>query len=287
MDCVYHYTSLLALHSMLNNSLDKDYLAFWASDITMMNDPDELSYGISKAKEYLSRLENIKRIPKQKRLSPLIKSYSELPYKQLELTKDIPSLYAISFSEDSDSLPMWRTYSNGAKGVCVKVCDSVIKTYVTKNHSLGFPDDINIEITDGIRAAEMEYGDIEEDSSAARLITSKFDEYLNEAPDEKLKASTLALIQLYGGMLVKRQEFQYEKEHRLYGGFKSSRQYRISPNGMLIPYVELHIKKNLIKEVILGPAFNRANVVPLMKMLYDAGLNKIPIRNSAIHFRNM
>lgn len=287
IEYLYHYTSLSALQSMLKNTQDKDELVFWASDITMMNDPDELAYGVSKTKEYLSKLESIKSVPKQKRLSPLIKSFSELPNMQLEMARDLPSLYAISFSEDGDSLPMWRTYSDSAKGVCLKVCDYIINTQVIKSKSLWRPDDVNVKITDGIRAAVMCYGEIKEDSSAARLITNKFEEFLKELHDDNQKENTLAFIKIYGGMLVKRPEFQYEKEHRLYDGFKSPRHYRISPQGMLIPYVELPIKKNLIKGIILGPEFNRANEVPLMRMLCDAGLGKISFARSKIHFRNM
>lgn len=281
MDYVYHYTSLSALYSILKGSIGNEALTFCASDITMMNDPDELAYGISKAKEYLVKLEKKKRLPKDKRLSHLIKHYLVSDNKQLELTRDITTLYAISFSEDGDNLPMWRSYGDECKGVCIKICDSEYKVNTKQN---GIYD---VKIEDRLHASKMEYGDIKEDSSVARFIKEYLEEYLKDASDEEKQYNSLAFIQLFGGMFVKRPEFKYEREHRLYKNTGKERHYRLNTKGRLIPYIKIPINKDLIKSITLGPAFDNVNKVPLMRLICDAGLGKISFANSAIHFRNI
>src|ERR1035437_6854562 len=91
----YHYTSVDGLFGII------EYNCLHATNISYMNDPSEEEYFQIILKKFLSQ-NNISN-----------KTYSTLYNNSYKNVFDNPEKYIISFSELSDSLPMWNYYSKG------------------------------------------------------------------------------------------------------------------------------------------------------------------------------
>ncbi|WP_394245453.1 DUF2971 domain-containing protein [Vibrio astriarenae] len=77
--------------------------AFWATQLSKMNDPSEVIGGINALRQILSTRPNTK----------------NENYNLEDCSKEVP--FACSFSEDSDSLDQWRSYADDAKGVAIGI----------------------------------------------------------------------------------------------------------------------------------------------------------------------
>lgn len=120
-DVIYHYTSLHTLNEMIKG-IDQDhrFITFWASDVRAMNDPSEMRYGFEEVKKFILKWEEDNHVNESDRLSH---------YFQPEYLTDFvyPSLYAVSFSADSNNLAMWNMYGDNRKGVNIHLFDSSVE----------------------------------------------------------------------------------------------------------------------------------------------------------------
>ncbi len=287
---IYHYTSLSSFVNILKDTQKHDYITFWASGIAVMNDPGEILYGIKKTKDFLVTWENEKSISEEVKLSTYIND------KDCKENCGLSDFYAVSFSENKDNLPMWTSYGDNGRGINIEVCDIdyEIKAKSEKWHGFDIYTDIQVNIKDGIRASDMEYGDIgtQKDSICKKLIVKQYEDFLKLVEGRSSEIDTyrqkaVEMIKAFGAMLVKGKAYEYEHEKRVYGLSNGKRYYRMNKKGTLIPYVTVKVPKRLITGITLGPAFEKVNKLPLMQLLENVGLGNIKPSTSLILYRNI
>lgn len=98
--------------------------------------------------------------------------------------------------------------------------------------------------------------------------------------------------------IIKHSCFEYEKEHRMVASIKINRdidgkiiipqfvKYRMNKNGNIIPYIEIEIPIESIKEIILGPCANSDIIGNSLSLEMDScGFGRIPIIPSSLPYR--
>lgn len=102
--CIYHYTSVQALHGIL------DYGEFWATNSGFLNDKTEFNYTYKLFEEYiLNRIRNT--VFREKIINAFrikVEKNRSLPC----LTGTLYGKYVISFSTCPDNLLLWTEFSN-------------------------------------------------------------------------------------------------------------------------------------------------------------------------------
>lgn len=100
--CLYHYTSITTLYSILKNK------EFWFGSTATMNDSKEVRYFIESLRDELRR--NIS--------ADKIGQCDEFFEKVLDrINNEYP--YAMCFSKLEDDAAQWERYADNAKGVCI------------------------------------------------------------------------------------------------------------------------------------------------------------------------
>ena len=100
---VYHYTDDKGLWGILSSG------KFWINSVFNLNDPSEITHGVSIACQVFSHL--------AAQLSTLevdfVEKFTSLTRQGL---RDVAKFYALSFSFDYDDLAPWRSYANDGRG---------------------------------------------------------------------------------------------------------------------------------------------------------------------------
>lgn len=103
-DVMYHYTSRVALHSILTKR------HMWATDLKVMNDPEELRYG---AKVINERLRRAARFRPNEVKTAFLRTFEESFWKVIA---EPSTSFSISFSEHPDLPHQWLDYADGGTG---------------------------------------------------------------------------------------------------------------------------------------------------------------------------
>lgn len=99
---LYHYTTI---ETLVNGIIREDSsVCLWATHCEFMNDPTELQDGIAFVSNLLSKLK-----PEKTK-----EEYVKLLYKRLS------DVFLVSFSQKSNSLPLWNTYGNRGNGIAIE-----------------------------------------------------------------------------------------------------------------------------------------------------------------------
>ena len=174
-----------------------------------------------------------------------------------ELMKQYENMFLLSFSENEDSLPMWNAYSNNSTGVAI-----------------GFN-----------RIQSLSKNDVALKCWYNTKELAKELKYYQHS--EKYEIVSYALMKHMPQML-KNAAFEYEKEIRLIGDFKSSRVKFREKNGYIIPYKEVFFAKEQVKTITLGPCQYPENAKFSLRQLLDSrGFEHVKIIQSNIPFRNI
>ncbi|QNU66517.1 DUF2971 domain-containing protein [Ruminiclostridium herbifermentans] len=211
---VYHFTSVSALHSIIENN------SIRLTDCTFMNDRYEyiecLKMVISTAKEMLKERE-----PNTKYNEILIEMqeyYNERVKEYISNLNDgwYRSFYILSMSTISDSIPMWNYYSNSS-GICIEFDKAELYDMFSKKVDLSNNPKAMREVN--IRQFRCLY----DESSKKKLIRKMIEISLPEiaesySVDEQKKRSGLYVyfsntIRNFSH-IFKRAEFIYENEYR-------------------------------------------------------------------------
>lgn len=234
MKYIYHYTSIRSLPDLLHtpndiesnfiedngNNLDYGYyMDFHAGDINLMNDT----------------LENklVKNI--FKKISYHLRSSAE--YAQWIHGK----LYAVSFSTESDYIPLWRIYAAENSGICLKFQYNAIEDAV-KN--------INNNTFVNIQAGLCQYLSKTEFKNKLQIVLSEIASANNESSTSGWHKLNDAFVQ---SAFCKLRAFEYEKEYRLAAFVNSDCHIKQGKYG-LSPYYPIKIPMRLLKEIIIGPS---------------------------------
>ncbi len=298
-ELVYHYTTTECFQKILENSIDKKTgkiteFKFWASSIYAMNDPTEFLHGYSLICKELPKMErSIGIIDDKYKLSVLDVAQCEIDVKnkQNNITEaiydsdDIPFILSFVKQECRDFLPMWSTYANNGNGICLGFCNN--------EYQIDFAEgDYNVELLHRLHASDVSYDGIDDIANRTLLnfYSNSYEKYRNYESKELMscKIRCLAQMALIGAPYHKHEAYRYEQESRLIKFCKNANQvkYRSSERGRFIPYLEVPIKKDFLKEIIIGPCADGVALKrDIKKELNKYGVYDIEIIPSRVPYR--
>lgn len=249
MELVYHYTTLEALIGILR----RDILLFRATNCLYQNDRNELKEGI----DAINRFYGIQ--------------IQEASFR---------SYYITCFSKNNDSLPMWGMYAANGGGVALgldinKICinyTGMVKCSYGK-------DDIDLRLGNVLN--------LNKNGKTFNLTESGFNQ-VNVSEEEKEHQKINLLIETC--LSSKNKSYEYEGEFRCFveDVDKKNEIHFKSRNGIIVPYIEVRIPKDALKQIIVGPTLNtditKISILHFLSLLdYDA--RNIDIRSSCVPYR--
>ena len=293
METVCHYTTIESFLKMVENIScheGKCCLTFWATSIYAMNDPSEFLYGYNLLKEsVLPGIEKELGITENSlKLSNVWNNFIGRTKPQGEVDDLIDYIYGnhetpfiVSFSKKKDFLPMWNTYSNKGRGVCL--------CFNNKEYALNKNDIADSKILNKLHAMDVSYGEIDEVIRGS--IKNIYEEYYQNykgISDKQQQVVTMTniLITLIVVFSPKHKTYDYEQESRLVELKKGNKdvKYRCSKNGRLIPYIEVNVKLEYLEKIIVGPCVDSESVIRELKNLLIP-YNITKIEPSSIPYR--
>lgn len=240
---VYHYSTwdVLFRGILSSNNVNNGCAVLRAYSVNYMNDSSEglnIPRGLSRSED---------RSMEGKQSSIVTKDGSEEPcpaieqplYKRRKLMEEINAhqnkqkLFSVSFSKESDLLPMWNYYGHDGHGL-----------------SIGF--DAHHIVNQGYDLVECIYD---------KALTEALAEYMY---DSCYWISEPEPITIDLNMISKDSHFEYEKECRIplrqhYGNYCITKRDQFHPikydikRGVISPYVEVFVPLEAIKEIWIGP----------------------------------
>lgn len=162
--------------------------------------------------------------------------------------------YFVCFSKHSDCLPMWNMYGGNGHGIALKF-----------NRFQQTMDD------EWILKCEYDF----------KHVQSNFITFLKE--DIRVAIMYLSLLPF----IMKHMAYSYEAETRFISSFSSvPTKYRYR-QGLVIPYKEIFVEKELLESIIIGPSANQNKVEEsLRQFLDDNNLSHVKIERSTIPYRS-
>lgn len=250
-EVLYHYTSIDILEKILTESIGKKYFILRGTHIEYLNDYQELKLAIENMQHLIEEFERNGNDKQNKELS------KNLNYNKWKTIINwgglLTDFYITSFSENSDSLPMWNIYGNNGNGVAIGCKKTHKETknertrwgkcfYSTDRFKKLFNDKVFQIIYDNI---DFENGNL---SISGDLVFNN--------------------LSFYFGIL-KHASYEFEKEWRLMKQLNIERNtIKFHPsNGILKPFVENKFSKSDLKKIVLGPCADKELSERSVKML--------------------
>lgn len=257
---LYHYTALNALLGICRNRK----LVFWATRYNCLNDPLEFAM--------------------YKKLQSYAKEFcldNGLPY---DADFEVHP-YIISFCKKRDDLTMWRLYGSEGNGIMLSLDYEVLE----KSHFAVTTDNTGQQKRlHNDYLMPVEYYNEDTELEKYNLCLEHFvAKYSLDAQDALL--TTCAFI--------KRDDYEIKGEYRYarmnYNGFEANGPenmidysemgmdvlYRTRGNS-IVPYIEVELPTNVLKEIILGYQMDDSSVEQLKNVLQNRGYCDVVIRFS-------
>lgn len=242
---VYHYTNANAFLSILQNK------SLWASHILFQNDKKEALYSLDLLNEVLKEKEN-----------DFKNNYFDIK----EIFENIKTFtgqntFTISFTEKRDDLNQWRGYANTPISYCIGFSPNELKEIQIKNiiQKHNKKNDPKVEII----TSTLFYSCIYDVNLQKQLIRTIIDKQFYNKTYKKGELTNFGMAAqimtdfLPVSTLYKHPSFSEEKEFRLV--FENVQNDKIKirmGKDRFIPYLEVPITPNNIKDIIIGPCDN-------------------------------
>ncbi len=287
---VYHYTSLTALISIIEDQ------CLWATNAFFLNDKSEFKHGVNIVKETLDSITN-------EESQNILKAIGT----QIEEVFNAEK-YVTCFSKKGDLLSQWKSYGNNGTGV-----------------SIGFfPHKLISSLLGSISGKDIIYDRKKQDNSIIAIINEAvefFKPKLNEfewQDGQYLKAVGAIVVQLLQNFITgyKDPAFEEEQEYRI--EFDSNKNLKNSMDKnfkiffranekLIIPYTKIYTKskehsnnkaqdneainqtitKLPIEEIIIGPSPNQDDIINgLQKLLKENLYLSVKIIKSKVPYRS-
>ena len=257
MKTIYHYTSVDALLGMLKEySTNNKALKMWATNAIFLNDPSEYGYGKDVSRNLLREIEDELEIDESARLSNLMYSDGMRQFfTQFEKdTSSIPTAiydsipYVISFSLESDSLPMWTSYGKNGSGIAIGINREALEKHLK---SLGD----NQPFT--IRNCHYDFESNEwlEIKNSIKYQYELILQIANGGEENEVYVKQIDIIRLLNNQLspfIKHEGYRHEQEVKCKVYKAKEIKFRES-QGSLVPYVEVDIPIDCVEEIVIGP----------------------------------
>lgn len=244
---IYHYTNLNALISILSN----DEILLWATNVSYLNDPNEILEGIDTVQKIWS-----------KPIHP----------------GSFRNYYVSSFSKDQDSLVMWSQYASKGNGCALGFDRDIITPSFL----------FMVNCTYGIEETSKSLSDILNLTQKGHFVVLDGPPLSKEQIIEfKNTNDTNILIQTC--LSAKNISYRHENEFRgvIYEDNTSNIRFRQTLN-FIAPYTIVKIPKHALKQIVIGPNSNELIVLQSilhMLRLKDYDLNEIELVSSKVPFR--
>ena len=262
MSLIYHYTSLPALQSIIQNR------SVWCSDLRYLNDYQEVRIGQETIRNFADLV-----------FSHFGKSEATklLQEKLYEISEDSITAFSTCFSKNSDQLSQWRGYGIDGKGVAI-----------------GF-DRSEFEAATDLNVRDVIYGSsslVKEIEPRVKLYVGELEEHhrKNDDPHDLLYKMKGELLQVI--FSTKGDAFAEEEESRLIillsEAQKRTIRYR-SNDIFLIPYVNLEVGEKMkacIKEIVVGPSSHQQEIArSINEFMRFSGYVDVEINTSSASYR--
>lgn len=216
---------------------------------------------------------------------------------QLTHVKETEAIaYICSFSNNADSLDMWRYYSKDEAGVALRLVRSTLESTVK---SKGFFNSDSDQI--GVfNIYDVIYDDSQKIKTTEYLILKVIEKINNEKTDRKERSSKFAKdfnsIFWNKRFCFKHPCFKNEEEVRIVlmtpkdsssidtYGKKPYKIFHRTNNGMLIPYIEIDFPKKTLKEIKHSPISPIENIISTKSFIADFNDN-IRVTQSSLPIR--
>lgn len=247
---VYHYTTLSAIPGIIG----KKCLCFWATHRAFLNDPQEGIFGRSILKDILPGF-----------------SYC-----------DNYETFILSLSANINSIPMWTSYADGGKGVALKLSTKVLLDVrpAINITPCFYGREARLEAQKMVDMTKLGIIDLRQDSNSPDNPIN------NKSKTEEIRSYTQ--MRMYINLLnsIKEEYYRYEEEFRIYNGATPDSVKFRERKDVLIPYIEMSFPKQVLSEIIIGPANSKelasSSITQLLKY---RDYNNVLVTKSRMQFR--
>lgn len=231
LERVCHYTSMDTFIRIIEGTKD-DCSIFHAGSIYTMNDRKEMILGYEFIKKYLPDVEKELKVSNEDRLLNMYPDETRNKeiydyFGDTMINDDITS-FVVSFSGQSDILPMWSLYGDIGAGICLEFAPYRIKEYYKQlpNHTF-----VSIERC-RYNEEEIKLYLMNSLKIVYRLFLENVDKDKRKQPLEKAKY--LATMCNLLGTCIKHEGFAYEQEIRMIF-------YKDKENWLFKPTIDYHL----------------------------------------------
>ena len=288
-DCqIFHYTSPVGLNGILTNN------ALRFTDRNYLNDYSEGRYVLELCLK--SRFE----LSLPKKYRDFYRKTCKRLYNNLSVKKR--HVYQCSFSLDKDNLSLWNYYTknDGVKGYNIGFNSNELKESLILNDKI--PQNHGIKVFGG----KVIYN-VRKQKEIVKNIVNDFSTVIQENIDNdnccRIAIEVLFEKILQVGAFFKSNCFKNEKEFRLVIFFVAvwdektksvkfmllnKRATTYEKNGLLIPYVDIEFKTNVLREIVISPTLSFEEICGNIKnalKLHSYNENQIQISKSNIPVR--
>jgi hypothetical protein len=279
---IYHYTDDVGLRGILESG------QLWLSDIFSLNDPSELSHGLSQAVNLLNK--KVENSPPEKRV--FAEHFSNFLTFGL---KNTAHYFVCSFSYDNDDLGQWRAYADNGRGFALGFdAHSLVNIFQQVSRIAGaeastFPvtydDKQLVNIHSQLIEAVYPLISLPQNKSHNSSLSSEWRELL----------TSLSIHALHSAAYFKHKAYLNESEFRLLQVFPANSKipgvaWRSRPYE-LAKYQQLPWKGSklgVLKEIMIGPAADKLKATQFVKDCLDAfHTEEISIIPSEIPYRTL
>lgn len=287
-DILWHYTSTSGLLGIWNSG------TIWASDLRFLNDASEntrlkdlllqqmKARGDQEYEQFNSWLESLK--AKDAENTFLYELVSRARYDELSSAVNdalqhfnSSDTFVTCFSAKSDSLTQWRAYGGSGPGYAIGFKSCYLSELITPSQST-HPGDPN----------ELRSFD------AITYVKDKDDPALAERINILIwTLMSISSTAMYGALtdispFIKDAAFSSEEEWRLchrYSAVKHTISFR-SGLSHVVPYIEIPIAREAIKEIVVGPGPSQALNIHSVEIMRKARGLTFEVTASNVPFRN-
>lgn len=234
---LYHYTTMGTLLRMLENIDENGKLSLWASHIQYVNDRTESLIAEQLFRRMLQIYTEME-FDDEPRRPTEVRRYMEASFRLI--FEELRQSYIVCLSEQQDSLPMWHRYGNDGQGVAIGLSSDYLQRQEPEWRMCKCdypPEPENAKFPDEDVLAE-DYNELIGSASKER--------------QERMEKTTQSLRALVHSVWFKHPCYAYEKEWRLHSRRDTDIRFR-ERNGLIVPYIELRLPAEAIKEIRIGP----------------------------------
>ena len=281
---LYHYTTMNTFYAMMEHSLCYEgedyhpkYLTMWATHYAHQNDPIECKLflnGLQKAVKNYTKKHNIVLSSEDEQL--LYEPWYGM------------GIYTVSFSEQEDSLTMWRGYGQNGDGISLgfdfsKLPQPPMSLLVMNESIEDVPEIDNTILRQKDRPSKCIYVKPNDLFIPKETISSTIDNLLQK--EKKWRDIIQIGIRDNYAPLFKHYKYEQEKEWRIVRRGVMPK-YRIVNDRDMIPYLEVKISIDCLRRIVIGPCISsKENVMNIKKYLLTKFID-VDVIESEIPYRN-